>query len=69
MDILVVDDEKAVRESTRIALEMDDHYVEAVSNGTVALSASASSSPTMTPRNVVEKLSRAKGGLTPLLHQ
>lgn len=37
MDILVVDDEKAVRESTRIALEMDDHYVEAVSNGTVAL--------------------------------
>lgn len=37
MDILVVDDEKAVRESTRIALEIDDHYVEAVSNGTVAL--------------------------------
>ena len=37
MDILVVDDEKTVRESTRIALEMDDHYVEAVSGGTVAM--------------------------------
>jgi NtrC-family two-component system response regulator AlgB len=37
MDILVVDDEKTVRESTRIALEMDDHYVEAVSSGSVAM--------------------------------
>jgi two-component system, NtrC family, response regulator AlgB len=37
MDILVVDDEKTVRDSTRIALEMDDHYVEAVSDGTVAM--------------------------------
>ena len=37
MDILVVDDEKTVRESTRIALETDDHYVETVSSGTVAM--------------------------------
>ncbi len=37
MDILVVDDEKAVRASTTIALEADDHYVEAVSNGKDAL--------------------------------
>lgn len=37
MDILIVDDEKTVRDSTRIALEMDDHYVEAVSDGTIAM--------------------------------
>ncbi len=37
MDILIVDDEKTVRDSTRVALEMDDHYVEAVSDGGVAM--------------------------------
>lgn len=37
MDILIVDDEKAIRTSTLIALESDDHYAEAVSSGEVAL--------------------------------
>lgn len=37
MDILIVDDEKAIRTSTLFALEADDHYAEAVSSGEVAL--------------------------------
>ncbi len=37
MDILIVDDEKSIRESTRYALEAEDHYVEAVDGGDVAL--------------------------------
>lgn len=37
MDILVVDDEKAIRTSTVIALESDDHYAEAVSSGEQAI--------------------------------
>lgn len=37
MDILVVDDERAIRENTTFILESDDHYVEAVDNGQVAL--------------------------------
>jgi NtrC-family two-component system response regulator AlgB len=37
MDILIVDDEKAIRTSTLIALEMDDHYAEAVASGDAAL--------------------------------
>ncbi len=37
MDILVVDDEKAVRTSTLIALEADDHYAEVASSGEGAL--------------------------------
>lgn len=37
MDILIVDDEKAIRTSTLIALETDDHYAEAVSSGEVAM--------------------------------
>lgn len=37
MDILIVDDEKSIRESTTIALEVEGHYVEAVDSGRVAL--------------------------------
>lgn len=37
MDILIVDDEKSIRDSTRFALEAEDHYAEAVDNGDVAL--------------------------------
>ncbi|MDF1656263.1 MAG: sigma-54 dependent transcriptional regulator [Verrucomicrobiales bacterium] len=38
MDILIIDDERSVRESTRYALEADDHYVEAIDNGRTGLS-------------------------------
>ncbi|MEM7698959.1 MAG: response regulator, partial [Verrucomicrobiota bacterium] len=37
MDILIVDDEKGIRESTMIALEAEGHYAEAVDGGEVAL--------------------------------
>jgi len=37
MDILIIDDEKAIRTSTLFALETDDHYAEAVSSGEVGL--------------------------------
>ncbi|MDF1824074.1 MAG: sigma-54 dependent transcriptional regulator [Verrucomicrobiales bacterium] len=37
MDILIIDDERSVRESTRMALEIDDHYVEAIDNGKTSL--------------------------------
>lgn len=37
MDILIIDDERSVRESTQLALETDDHYVEAIDNGKTAL--------------------------------
>ncbi|MAS92969.1 MAG: sigma-54-dependent Fis family transcriptional regulator [Verrucomicrobiales bacterium] len=37
MDILIIDDEEAVRESTRLALEVEDHYVEAIDNGKTSL--------------------------------
>lgn len=37
MEILIVDDEKSIRDSTRFALEAENHYVEAVDNGEVAL--------------------------------
>lgn len=37
MDVLIVDDEKSIRDSTRFALEAEDHYAEAVDNGDVAL--------------------------------
>ncbi len=37
MDILIIDDEKSIRDSTRFALEAEDHYVEAVDSGDVAL--------------------------------
>lgn len=37
MDILIVDDEKSIRDSTLIALESEGHYAEAVDSGKVAL--------------------------------
>ncbi|MEX2578300.1 MAG: sigma-54 dependent transcriptional regulator [Verrucomicrobiales bacterium] len=37
MDVLIVDDEKSIRDSTRFALEAEDHYAEAVDSGEVAL--------------------------------
>jgi len=37
MDILIVDDEKSIRDNTLIALEAEGHYVEAVDGGQVAL--------------------------------
>ncbi|MBP6602272.1 MAG: hypothetical protein KA250_10740 [Verrucomicrobiales bacterium] len=37
MDVLIIDDEKAVRDSTLLALEMEDHYAEAVSSGMVGI--------------------------------
>ncbi|MEC5127337.1 sigma-54 dependent transcriptional regulator [Verrucomicrobiales bacterium BCK34] len=37
MDILIIDDEQSVRDSTRLALEADDHYVEAIDNGKTGL--------------------------------
>ncbi len=37
MDILIVDDEKSIRESTMVALELEGHYVEAVDSSKVAL--------------------------------
>ncbi|NNE90416.1 MAG: sigma-54-dependent Fis family transcriptional regulator [Verrucomicrobiales bacterium] len=37
MDILVIDDEKSIRDATIIALEAEDHYAEAVDSGDVAL--------------------------------
>ena len=37
MDILIVDDEKSIRENTMIALEAEGHYAEAVDSGRVAL--------------------------------
>ncbi len=37
MDVLIVDDEKSIRDSTQFALEAEDHYAEAVDNGDVAL--------------------------------
>lgn len=37
MDILIIDDEKSIRDSTRFALEAEDHYVEGVDSGDVAL--------------------------------
>ncbi|MGK0189207.1 MAG: NtrC-family two-component system response regulator AlgB [Verrucomicrobiales bacterium] len=37
MDVLIVDDEKSIRDSTLIAVEAEDHYCEAVDSGRVAL--------------------------------
>lgn len=37
MDILIVDDEKSIRDNTLIALEAEGHYAEAVDGGQVAL--------------------------------
>lgn len=37
MDILVVDDEKSIREATVVAIEAEDHYAETATNATVAL--------------------------------
>ncbi|MDF1740063.1 MAG: sigma-54 dependent transcriptional regulator [Verrucomicrobiales bacterium] len=37
MDVLIIDDEQSVRDSTRLALEADDHYVEAIDNGKTGL--------------------------------
>lgn len=37
MDILIVDDEKSIRDTTRIAVEAEGHYAEAVENGKLAL--------------------------------
>ena len=37
MQVLVVDDEKSIRESTIVALEADDHYAESADSGRVAL--------------------------------
>ncbi|MDF1755596.1 MAG: sigma-54 dependent transcriptional regulator [Verrucomicrobiales bacterium] len=37
MDILIIDDEKSVRDSTMFALEADDHYVEGIDNGATGL--------------------------------
>lgn len=37
MDVLIIDDEQSVRDSTRLALEIDDHYVEGIDNGKTGL--------------------------------
>ena len=37
MDILIIDDEKSIRDSTILALEADDHYAEGIDNGATAL--------------------------------
>ncbi|NNC87124.1 MAG: sigma-54-dependent Fis family transcriptional regulator [Akkermansiaceae bacterium] len=37
MDVLIIDDEKSIREATRIAIEAEGHYAEAVDGGQVAL--------------------------------
>ncbi|MGK0188560.1 MAG: NtrC-family two-component system response regulator AlgB [Verrucomicrobiales bacterium] len=37
MDVLIVDDEKSIRDSTMIAIESEDHYAEAVDGGRIAL--------------------------------
>ena len=37
MDILIVDDEKSIRDSTLVAVEAEGHYAEAVDGGQVAL--------------------------------
>ncbi|MDF1812593.1 MAG: sigma-54 dependent transcriptional regulator [Verrucomicrobiales bacterium] len=37
MDILIVDDEKTIRDSTMVAIEAEGHYVEAVDGAQVAL--------------------------------
>lgn len=37
MDILIVDDEKSIRLTTRLALEAEDHYVETAEDGATAL--------------------------------
>jgi len=37
MDVLIVDDEKSIRDSTRIAIEAEGHYAEAVDCGKLAL--------------------------------
>lgn len=37
MDILIIDDEKSIRDNTKIAVEAEGHYAEAVENGQLAL--------------------------------
>ena len=37
MDVLIIDDEKTIRDSTLIAIESEDHYAEAVDSGRIGI--------------------------------